>query len=116
MRIYVILSSTLMLLMILLLLCVPAMADPQSVQFVRVGGEHQNGYYTYPYYLTLNRGPAFAMVCDDFKDRVSSGDTWQATITDLSSGDVSNTLFGDLKKYQEVGYLLLQMKSYNSDQ
>jgi hypothetical protein len=56
------------------------------------------------------------MVCDDFYDNVSVGETWQATITDLSSGNVNGTMFGNLTKYEEAGYLLLQMKSYNSDQ
>jgi len=31
-----------------LLASIPVTANPIDVQFVGVGGEHQNGYYTYP--------------------------------------------------------------------
>jgi len=100
----------------LLVLAGPAFADSVGVQFVGVGSQNQNGVFTYPYYISLDRGAEMAMVCDDFYDRIDVGDHWQAVVTDLTSGDVSKTMFRDLTKYREAAYLFLQIKSYNSDQ
>jgi PEP-CTERM motif len=95
----------------LLLTIAPASASTVSIQFVGLGGENQNGVYTYPYYLTIDHGPWTPMMCDDYYDRIGVGDSWQANITQLSSGDVSMTRFGDLTKYQEAAYLLLQTRT-----
>jgi hypothetical protein len=92
----------------LLLAIVPASASPVPIQFVGLGGASQNGVYTYPYYLTINHGPWTVMMCDDFYDRVGLGDSWQGNITQLSSGDMSLTRFGNLTEYEEAAYLLLQ--------
>ncbi len=101
---------SLMLIIGLLLAIAPASASPVTVQFVGMSGNNQNGEYTYPYYLTINGGPPTWMVCDDFYDRIGVGDTWLANITQLSSGDMSLTRFGDLEKYQQAAYLLLQTR------
>ena len=111
-----IISLVLMLMVGLLLGGVPAIADPVNIQFVGLGGQNQNGVYTYPYYLTINNGPWTPMVCDDFYDRISVGDMWQASIIDLSSHNVSGAMFGDLTKYEEAAYLLLQINDSNTDQ
>ena len=100
----------------LLLASVPAAAGPINIQFASVGGQNQNGYYTYPYYLTMNNGPATAAICDDFYDDISVGDTWQAHMTELSSGDVSKTMFGNLQEYEEAAFLLKDINSDNQDQ
>jgi hypothetical protein len=100
----------------LLLAIAPASASTVSVQFVGVGGASQNGVYTYPYYLTMNGGPQTPMMCDDFYDRISVGDSWQANITQLSSGDLSLTRFGNLTKYEEAAYLLLQTRTTDPSQ
>jgi hypothetical protein len=100
----------------LLLAIAPASASTVSVQFVGVGGASQNGVYTYPYYLTMNGGPQTPMMCDDFFDRISVGDSWQANITQLSSGDLSLTRFGNLTKYEEAAYLLLQTRTTDPSQ
>ncbi len=92
----------------LLLALAPASASTVAVQFVGMGGANQNGIYTYPYYLTVNGGAPTWMMCDDFYDRIGVGDSWQANITPLSSGDMSLTRFGDLTEYEEAAYLLLQ--------
>lgn len=92
----------------LLLVIAPASASTVSIQFVGLGGASQNGVYTYPYYLTINNGSWKPMMCDDFYDHISLGDSWQANVTQLSSGNLSLTRFGNLKQYQEAAYLLLQ--------
>jgi len=116
MRTFKIVGLSLMLITALLLGSAPAAADPINVQFVGVGGQNQNGYYTYPYYLTMNSGPAIAMICDDFYDNTNLGDGWQAHMTELSSGDVSKTMFGNLQEYKEAAFLLMQIKSNDQDQ
>ncbi len=63
----------------LLLAIAPASASTVDVNFVGLGGASQNGVYTYPYYLTVNNGPWTPMMCDDFYDHISVGDSWQAT-------------------------------------
>ncbi|MGB7552935.1 MAG: PEP-CTERM sorting domain-containing protein [Candidatus Korobacteraceae bacterium] len=100
----------------LLLAIAPASASTVDVNFVGLGGASQNGVYTYPYYLTVNNGPWTPMMCDDFYDHISVGDSWQANITQLSSGDMSQTRFGDLTKYQEAAYLLLQTRVVDQSQ
>jgi len=87
-----------------------AFADPVEMRFAGVGGQNQNGEYTYPYFLTIENGPQFPAICDDFYHESNVGDTWQANLTQLSSGDLSKTRFGILVQYQEAGYLLMQMR------
>jgi PEP-CTERM motif len=100
----------------LLVAIAPAAAGPINVQFVGVGGQNQNGYYTYPYFISMNSGPGTAMICDDFYDDISVGDMWQAHMTELSSGDVSKSMFGDLQKYEEAAFLLFHIASNDQDQ
>ena len=113
MRQHKIIVSSFVLIVGLLLAIVPASASTVDVNFVGLGGASQNGVYTYPYYLTINHGPWTPMMCDDFFDHISVGDSWQATITQLSSGDMSLTRFGDLTKYEQAAYLLLQTRFTN---
>jgi hypothetical protein len=116
MRQHRIMVFSLVLIAALLIAITPASASPISIQFVGVGGASQNGVYTYPYYLTIDHGAWLPVMCDDFYDRIGVGDTWQANITQLSSGDMSLTRFGDLKEYQEAAYLLLQTQVVDSSQ
>jgi len=92
---------------------VSVLADPVEVRFAGLGGENQNGEYTYPYFLTINDGPQIPMICNDFYHGSNIGDTWQANITSLISGDLSNTRFNDLLEYEEAAYLLLQINDSN---
>jgi hypothetical protein len=55
------------------------------------------------------------MICDDFNDKVSKGETWTASAlnaSSLNSSNLSQTLFGTtigLKGYTELAYLVNQM-------
>ena len=93
-----------------------AFADPAEVRFADLGGQSQNGVYTYPYYLTINNGPETAMICDDYLHTSNVGDTWQANLTNLGTGDLSNTRFGNLTAYQEAGFLLMQINGSNQNE
>jgi hypothetical protein len=90
-----------------------AFADLAEVRFAELGGQSQNGLYTYPYYLTIDNGPQIPMICDDFLHQSNVGDTWLANITNLASGDLSNTRFNNLTAYQEAGFLLMQINDSN---
>ncbi len=116
MRTYKFIGLSFILTTVLLLTSLPVAADRIDVQFVGVGGQNQNGFYTYPYYLRLNNGSSTSAICDDFYDNISVGDMWQAHMTELSSGDVSKTMFGNLQLYQEAAYLLEHINSNNPDQ
>jgi hypothetical protein len=58
------------------------------------------------------------MICDDFRDNVYSGETWNANATNAStlSSNIGQTLFGgsiDVTGYQEVAYLVYQLFTTN---
>jgi hypothetical protein len=105
--------TTLAVFLFLATMAAAAFANPVEARFAGLGGENQNGEYTYPYFVTIDNGPQIAMMCDDFYHQSNVGDTWQANITALSSGDLGNTRFDDLLKYQEAGYLLMQITDEN---
>ncbi len=90
-----------------------AFADTVEVRFADLGGQSQNGHYTYPYYLTIDNGPEIPMICDDFLHQSNVGDTWQANLTNLGIGNLSKTRFNNLTEYQEAGFLLMQINDSN---
>jgi hypothetical protein len=62
------------------------------------------------------------MICDDFRDNIYSGETWNAIAINagsLNSSNIGQTLFGTslganaLTVYQEVAYLVYQMFTTN---
>jgi hypothetical protein len=85
-----------------------AAAAPVTAHFSSLSGNNQNGEYTYPYFVSIEGGPALAMMCDDFHHGSAVGDMWSANITMLSSGDLSETRFGDFDTYREASFLLEQ--------
>jgi len=87
-------KSMVVALLFVLAATVCAFADPVEVNFAGLGGGVQNGVYVYPYYLTINNGPQIPVLCDDFYHHSAVEDTWQANITSLAGGDLSNTRFG----------------------
>jgi len=69
-----------------------------SIDLTGVQGSSLNGVYTDPYYakigpaglttpseFTAQNSPSTAIYCDDFYDEVSTGQVWQATVTNLGS-------------------------------
>lgn len=92
---------------------ISALANPVQATFTGVGGASQNGEYVYPYFVSINNGTPLAMMCDDFFHQSSFGDTWQANITNLPGGDLSNTRFNDLTEYEQAAYLLMQVNDGN---
>jgi hypothetical protein len=95
---------------------VSALANPVQATFTGLGGASQNGEYVYPYFISIDNGPSLAMICDDFYHGSAVGDTWQANITNLTSGDLGNTRFNDLAEYEQAGYLLMQINDGNQQE
>jgi len=49
-------------------------------------------YYVFPYGFHINGSPSFTpLICDDFMHAVSFGETWKATVTNLTALPGSNT-------------------------
>ncbi len=96
-----------------------AFAGSTNFTFVAYsGGDWQNGY---PYYIKQTNGPVgqiYAVMCDDYAHGGQPGDTWDANITDLGSGNLMLTRFNkfvqgptalsSLTLYDEAGWILLQ--------
>jgi len=94
----------------LFMLTLTAYATPVNMVFVAFQpGGWQVGY---PYYGTINNGPIVDIMCDDWVHGGLPGDTWQANVTNLGTGDLTelrfNLLPNALTLYHEAGWLLLQ--------
>ena len=93
-----------------LALSLSAYAGPVSMVFI---GFQPGGWQVgYPYYVTINGGPAADLMCDDWVHGGLPGDMWQANATNLATADLTylrfNTLPNALTLYDEAGWLLLQ--------
>ncbi|MGB8012432.1 MAG: PEP-CTERM sorting domain-containing protein [Terriglobales bacterium] len=82
---------------------------PVNMTFVGVGGNNSGGYYTYPYYFSINGGQATALMCDSFSNHVSVGESWTANVTGLLSG---KGLYGNqLLDYKAAGLIFMGVLS-----
>ncbi len=100
-------------------------AGPTNFTFLSYGsGGWQQGY---PYYIT--GGPAssiIAVMCDDYIHGGGAGQSWEANITDLGSGNLMLTRFNKfvsgpnalapLLQYDEAGWILLQTQTTPSNE
>jgi hypothetical protein len=68
------------------------------------------GYYLSPYYGAIDGQPV-TLYCDDFADDVNFNWSWPVNVTQLSSSNLSNTLFGtDARtQYEEAAWLTTQL-------
>ena len=100
-----------------------APASAESVSITMTDVELSNalgGVYIGPYTVQNNAtGDLFKVICDDFFDDTYVGESWSATVSDLS--DLSSAKFGGVDdsttKYNEVGWLATQLfgATSNSD-
>ena len=90
-----------------------AVADVATIQFTGVSANTGFGYYLSPYYGTVNGDPV-TLYCLDFANHVWVGQTWQANLTQLSSGDLDDTRYGSrpnaLELYEEAAWLTTQFE------
>jgi hypothetical protein len=126
------LSRTMWLLSLLLLLTPLAHADgTTTMQFTGVNGANDGYYFVSPYTGTMNYGTSTAqtvgLFCDDINNDVSIGQVWTANVTNLVSGNLSNTRYGSstnpnysnpaaaLILYEQGAWLVSQFGSHTSD-
>jgi len=97
----------------LVLGAVSALADV-DMTFTGVNGAAAFGYYVGPYYGTMNGDPV-TLYCVDFANEVYFGESWQANVTPLNGGDLSNTRYGGTpdgrQLYAEAAWLTTQYAS-----
>jgi hypothetical protein len=76
-----------------------------NMTFLHPGTNVYGGYYTYPYYFSINGGNATPMMCDAFNNHISTGESWNAHVSGLLSG---KGLFGkDFKDYKAAGIIFM---------
>jgi hypothetical protein len=76
-----------------------------NMTFLYPGTNVSGGYYTYPYYFSINGGKATPMMCDSFTNHISTGESWNAQVSGLLSG---KGLFGkDITDYKAAGIIFL---------
>lgn len=107
-------------LLLLLVSCVAA-ADTVTMTLVSVGpgiagGPNSGGgVYVYPYYFSIDgSATTIPLICDDYIHDVSIGESWQATVTPLTSylGALTPTVASGLnhtQAYQEAAYLFSKL-------
>lgn len=64
-----------------------AFADPVTLTLVGTGGQSANGYYVYPYDVSVN-GTVNSLMCLSYNNEIANGESWQANIQSI----VGNTL------------------------
>ena len=76
-----------------------------NMTFLQPGTNVSGGYYTYPYYFSINGGKATPLMCDSFTNHISAGESWNANVSGLLSG---KGLFGkDIRDYKAAGIIFL---------
>lgn len=97
----------LLLLVVALSLSTVAFADsmPVSLTFLYPGSNSSGGFYTYPYYFSINGGQPTAMMCDSFNNHITAGESWSANVTNLLAG---KGMFGSqFLNYKAAGLIFL---------
>jgi len=117
---------------LLLVLTPLAHADGTTTMlFTGVNGANDGVYYVSPYTGTMNYGTSNAqtvgLFCDDINNDVYIGETWTANVTNMASGNFSNTRYGNgwvnpnlgatnpLTLYEEGAWLVSQFGSHTND-
>ncbi|MGA9640658.1 MAG: PEP-CTERM sorting domain-containing protein [Terriglobales bacterium] len=102
---------SILLLVVALSLSAFAFADPMTVSmtFLYPGSNNMGGFYTYPYYFSINGGQPTAMMCDAFNNRITQGESWTANVTGLLAG---KGMFGkNVLDYKAAGLIFLGVTS-----
>jgi hypothetical protein len=92
-----------------------ARAGTLGLELNNAGNNAMGGVYVGSYNFTLTAGSQqtqVQLVCDDFKDDVYPGESWNANTSTFPS--LSNVLFtgaNETRNYEEVGWLMQQMYS-----
>jgi len=102
--------------LIVLLLAAAAIASANGVSLTlnNGGNDIMGGVYVGPYNFTTSNGQSLQLVCDDFYNDVSIGESWTASTSTVSS--LSGVMFAPgnpqyKTQYQEVAWLVEQMSA-----
>ena len=96
----------------------PCIFAQASMDLTSSGNNILDGEYVGPYYATVNGVANVPIICDDFKDQSSVGETWKANVTTVSSN--ASTMMSkrlglsaptESKDYGEAAYLAQQLMS-----
>jgi hypothetical protein len=76
-----------------------------NMTYLHPGTNVYGGFYTYPYYISVNGGSPTPMMCDAFNNHVSPGQSWTAHVSGLLQG---KGMFGkDILDYKAAGIIFL---------
>ena len=84
---------------------IPMFAD--TITMDGVSGASQGGFYTVPYFLSINGAADVNAVCVDFTHDVTIGETWDANVSALTAGDLGSSRLGNggYATYREQAWL-----------
>lgn len=76
-----------------------------NMTYLHPGKNVYGGFYTYPYYFSVNGGAPTPMMCDAFNNHVTPGQSWTAHVSGLLQG---KGMFGkDILDYKAAGIIFL---------
>lgn len=103
-------------LLLTMALAVPAAgAQTATVRFGSGGSVTDGRYYVGNYSGTVDGAPV-TLNCVDFFHEVTTGQVWTANVTNLASGDLSNTFYGSTagrSAYQQAAFLTTYYQGAN---
>lgn len=74
-----------------------------TMEFQSVGGENGGGFYTYPYYFSINGGASTPLICDNFDNEINAPETWTANVNSLlTAGTPGNGYYSVLSGAQTM--------------
>jgi len=86
---------------------------PVNMTFLGPGSNSSGGFYTYPYYFSINGGQPTAMMCDSFNNHITTGESWSANVTNLLAG--KGMFGGDFLDYKAAGLIFLGVSNGSID-
>ena len=93
----------------------PCMFSQSTMTLTGAGSNVLAGVYIGPYYATVDGQANVPIICDDFSDESSIGETWQANVTNVSSNAPTmlsqrlNLGGAQSTDYSEASYLAQQL-------
>jgi hypothetical protein len=80
-------------------------ASADTLTVTGTGSNQTDGFYVYPYYLSLDGGPSQDMMCLSFNNEISQGETWAVTPTAVTGtvDEEAAWLFNDAQEEQALG-------------
>jgi len=108
-------NRVLLALVVGLFVCSLAFANSPTVNvtYLHPGTNVYGGFYTYPYYFSVNGGSPTALMCDAFNNHVTPGESWSAHVSGLLQG---KGMFGkDIRDYKAAGIIFLSVMNGTID-